>query len=220
LTKKDGRIYPFSRKGFNWAEHATLVQTPVGDFLQLLFSKFKLHSSQSITAIIIFLTLFAFISFNVLRRKSGIVRAQHHEFLFWQLALLVILLSAPLTWDSNTVWLIPLFPVLVSGRLIFQTSMERFSFILISIGLLLVGVPNFSPYPYIVPFGSLNDIKKFQYVIGEIIVFAGLVIFLFRENRQPSNLNNFDISAFPSVDLDLKMRKEKNKILDEVETDY
>jgi len=37
---------------------------------------------------------------------------------------------------------------------------------------------------------------------------------------QPSNLNNFDISAFPSVDLDLKMRKEKNKILDEVETDY
>jgi hypothetical protein len=137
--------------------------------------------------------------------------------MYWQLALLVVPLSAPLTWDSNTIWLIPLFPVLISGYKIFQTSMQRFSFLLLIIGMAVIGVPNFSPYPYIVPFGFMKGIGKLQYVIGEIIVLSGLIIFLFysNENKKKSRPkgNNLNLNE------DFQKSNLKNKMPERVKAD-
>jgi len=220
LTEKDGRTYPFSRRGFHWAEYATLVHTPVGDFIRSFMSEFRLYSSQSIAAVIIFLSFFSFIVLKVWNKKSEIFNNRNNNFMYWQLALLVVPLSAPLTWDSNTIWLIPLLPVLISWQKIFQTSMQRFSFLLISIGMVVIGVPNFSPYPYIVPFGFMKGIGKFQYVIGEIIVFAGLVIFLFYSNKNAKKSKHLRHNESLISDENIPKSNAENNIPKRVKADY
>lgn len=188
ITIKDGREYPLSREGFNWAEYATLTQTPIGDLIRGLFSELKLYNSQAIISGLIFIILFGLLSLKEFKLGLGADKTQYHEFLFWQFAFVVILLSAPLTWDMNTVWLITLFPIVVSGLLDSRSPLIRFSYILISVGLIVVAVPNFRFFPLLVPFGFLSDINKYQYIIGEIIILAGFFIFPFdRKSDHPEN---------------------------------
>ena len=181
ITSKDGRIYPLSRDGFGWTEYATLTQTPIGKLFQLLLSRLKLFNSQSIVSVIIFIILFSLVFLKKVGESFGNVLTQYNEFLFWQLAFVVILLSAPITWDTNTVWLVTLFPVLVTS-LTFKLNSEQFSLILIALGLVIIMFPNFNPYPLLVPFGFLNNLIKYQYAIGEVIIFAGFIMFPFNEN--------------------------------------
>ncbi len=198
-TTKDGRVYSLARDGFNWTEYATLTQTPIGHLFQWLLLKLKLNASQTAVSIIIFIILFSIFYIKIFKGGSGNLQTQYDDFLFWQAAFLIILLSAPITWDTNTVWLITLFPVLAS-KLKFTSTIEQFCLIVVCLGLAVIFIPNFSLYPLVVPFGFLSNLSKYQYVIGELIIFIGFIMYPFSKNiKDPFPVDNSDRNRLLSL---------------------
>lgn len=106
---KQGRVY--SREGFDntlTASNASLAR--------FLSSKIRLpyFLNLSVLSLITFLGLFSLIVLLPLKNVRAANAGRPETFLFWFLAMGVVLLSAPLTWSMATVWLLPISLVIPS----------------------------------------------------------------------------------------------------------
>ncbi len=181
---KQGIVYTSSMQNFDGKPN--LVQP-----LITFFSQHYLNPSMSLISLVVF----GFIFLVIVSRERNFSRRKEtfkvkDEFLFWQLGLIVILLASPMTWIMNLVWLCPLiFYALYYYKNRGELNKSWSLYLLIG-GLLLVGLPDRSYFPFtffnynenIITDILVNYFWSNKYQIGEIL----LAFFFLTEYRAPS----------------------------------
>lgn len=182
LTIKDGHIYSLSRQGFGWTGNATLTSTYIGQLLQSMLSRLGFPNSLVMVSLLLFIAFFILISIIDFSGRFALIQKQE-EFLYWQLVLVIILLIAPLTRVTTTVWVITLFPLIIGSINNAQSSPKTLSLIIIFLGLILMAIPDHEAFPLLVPFAVTNEIFDYKYVTGELFIFSGLLMYLISKEK-------------------------------------
>jgi hypothetical protein len=97
------------------------------------------------------------------------------ELAFWQAALAAVLLSSPLTWAMNTVWLLPSMLVLVRLARVPLDRADALASSLCAAGLLMAAAPDHHTRPLLAPWASLLNRK---YVLAELVVLVAMLLVL------------------------------------------
>jgi len=175
-TRKDGRIYKLS--GFNFSSNASLVRVLLDEFFAP-----DSRISRSLLSFLVFIGLsIPFIPW-LLRAGTGRVVDRQHEFLFWLLIMVVILLAAPLTWTMNVVWLLPIAVFIISTGNRDGFSQLGIPLVLMTFGVLIAALPDHKTLEWVGYFEKswLNH----KYVLAEILVLVGGLIALYRTQWSP-----------------------------------
>lgn len=194
LTTKDGRVY--SHEVFAFVSNASLGRTQAGYRLQERLAAAGVGSPQSVAALLAFVLLLA--SVGLCHALDGFVDLSRPEFgfLYWQLVLVIVLLSAPLTWVMNTIWLLALLPV-VLRRLTSRSAAapypwhRQLGWLAIAIGLTIAALPDTLAYALLMPTGVLGEAAQQKYVIAQLTLAIGLMLYLIRrrpttQHREPA----------------------------------
>ena len=160
---KDGRVYKLESLSF--LSDATVVE-PATKYL----GENGILVSRSIVSLLLFGVAFFFV-WSSDRRFNHETASVQQDFLFWQIPFVTILLTAPLTWAMNTVWLMPFAVILVSLYSSIPNKTEILSLLPVSIGFLVIAIGNdqfnFPPF--------LESMWEFRYMMGEVIIIFGLL---------------------------------------------
>ena len=160
---KDGRQYEDSKVDF--AFNATLVR-----MVSIVLAKIGLQVSASILSMILFVSALVLI-FGMMDLKS-FQDDRLRQLTLWYLMLTIVLLTAPLTWSMNAVWLIGV-GVLLGGWCERFRSGGPGSLLIATIGLLLIAIPDLTWFlPRLRVVNVSNELK---YVIGEAVLAIGLL---------------------------------------------
>lgn len=179
LTVKAGRTY--APAVFAFTSNASLVRTGIGDALRAMLGRAHLPDSISVASLLVFSLGFAVVALLQWRRRSAGPWTRNEEFLYWQLALVVVLLAAPLTWVMNTVWLLALVPVTLSGLADHQRSWTiQLGLALVALGLTLAAVPDHQAFPLLFPGGFPAEVAANKYVLAQGSIATGLALQLSR----------------------------------------
>ena len=174
-TTKDGRTYAAAQ--FEFVTNASVVRTPLGRLIRRLLLALNLPNSKSIVSLLVFSGSFGLIFLLHWRAGFAMSVQSSDEFLYWQLVLVVVLLSAPLTWVMNTVWLVTLLPFAVNGLSMSEPSCRRAALIMILLGLFAAALPDHRTFHLLFSFGALDHlIGPYKYVIAELSIAAGLML--------------------------------------------
>jgi hypothetical protein len=178
-TLKDGRIYISTSLRFD--DNATLVRTRISNLIGSIFrSLLGWEPNVAVLSLIYFGIAFGLFAVWGWRHPAWPQEADvGAEFGAWQIPLAMILLCAPLTWSMNCVWLLPAVPVFLgeisqlgNSELPARVNGWVFSVCVGVLGLLLVAMPDGWGFRMLVPYGE--RFIKYKYVLGEILVLAGL----------------------------------------------
>jgi hypothetical protein len=98
------------------------------------------------------------------------------EGLFWSMAMTLVMLTGPLTWAMNLVWLIPLGPMLYGAFREATTAGEAHGIAVAAVGFMLIALPDpiSAPVMLQVSARALNH----YYVLPEATVLLGLLLLL------------------------------------------
>jgi hypothetical protein len=176
LTVKDGR--PYSPSRFRFVGNASLLRTPLGQWAQEMVSALDFPGARPAVFLLIFSGFCGFLGILQWRGRIALSMTVPHEFLYWQLVCIVVLLSAPLTWVMNTVWLVALFPFAVGSLSTSQSSRGTRGVVLICLGLVGAGLPDHLSFPQLLPFEFLGGVAQHKYVLAELTVAIGIISWL------------------------------------------
>lgn len=183
LTVKDGQVY--SREYFSFVSNASLGRTGFGLWLRESLAAAGVHGAQSVAALVVFAGFFGVVASLQWRGVIPASTDPGHRFLYWQLVLVIVLLSAPLTWVMNTVWLLPLLPFVLRRQSPRQSWPRSLALGVIVIGLTIAAVPDHLTYLLLVPRTAIGQALTQKYVYAEILIALGLVGMLVRGHRAP-----------------------------------
>jgi hypothetical protein len=189
-TRKDGHIYLYTSMTFE--VNATLVRTEISNMVNSITRKL-FGQALGVSGLSLFYFGIAFIALGVWGgpHPSRFQEADPStEFIYWQIPLVIILLCAPLTWTMNCVWLLPAAPVFlveISRLGQIEPSAKVNGWILAVcagvLGILLAAMPDSLGFRMLVPFGE--RFVKYKYVVGEMLVLAGLLgVLRLRQNHR------------------------------------
>jgi hypothetical protein len=105
------------------------------------------------------------------------------ELFYWQVVLLVVLLSGPFTWVMNDVWLIPAALLLAHAWEHIETPCEALGMVLGLIALAVAAVPDLQGFRMLLP-PQARVLLIQKYVIAEIILMVGVLVYLGGALRQ------------------------------------
>lgn len=136
--------------------------------------------SPIFTSAIVF-TLFFLTIYYITSKKNLIIKSTSNqaEFLYWQIALLIILLSSPYTWIMNLVWL---FPSLFFILYLWSKRLNKDIYLpltVISMGYVLLSIPD--SFFFLRNVNIVNHVIQARFIIAELILFSGF-IFLYRKD--------------------------------------
>lgn len=138
--------------------------------------------SNSIYSMIVF-GIFFFVLF-LYRKKINL--SDINPFIYWQMILLIILLSSPYTWVMNLVWLLPFVFVLIEILPELYKQKKYFLLVLLTIGYLLLSLPdNLLLTKQIKIFG---EFFKSRFIIAEFILLFSLAGVLFSSKKKDENI--------------------------------
>jgi hypothetical protein len=173
-TSKDGHVYSLS--GLSFTANATLVRPIV-----TLLSHRNINLSPSLVSLAVFMGLAALVALvQVLYGHRIIAGESLQEVIYWQLALTIVLLAAPLTWVMSTVWLMPVAIIIIRTYPLMTTVPLSIALYICTVGLFIIGMPDTIRLEAFVPCG--NEIMKDKYIIGEILIVISLAFILPRVN--------------------------------------
>jgi hypothetical protein len=89
---------------------------------------------------------------------------------------LIVLLSAPLTWVMNLVWLLPLIVAILSGFAHPASIRERPTLILSAVALVVIALPSDNRVSWMAP--VLVNLVRDKYVIGQLLLLFSLLGYL------------------------------------------
>ncbi|WP_376788664.1 glycosyltransferase family 87 protein [Thermoflexus sp.] len=169
-TQKDGVVYRV--ESLRAISNASLARG-----LGAALRRIGLELHLSVLSALIFLGFFTGIwRWQICRRLPSRLEILG-EGMYWQNALVLILLSAPLTWVMNTVWLLPIAASILCA---YAASRDRTSdagrdlaLILGALGLLMAWAPDFIP--------SLlmgTQLAQAKYLISEALVVVSLILMI------------------------------------------
>lgn len=85
-----------------------------------------------------------------------------------------VLLSGPLTWATNTVWLLPSSVVILERYRTMRLSTEGLWLAVAALGFLFVGAPDYQAFSALDGFGDAgNRVLEWKYVIGTALLLVG-----------------------------------------------
>jgi len=186
FTTKDACTYHLSRLSFE--ANASLVRTGVGWRVSRLLAAAHLPNTPSHVSVLLFSGSFVmlFVSLGNLLWRS-LPPAQ--EYLFWQLIATIVLLTAPLTWVMNAIWLVALLPFAIGSISSKQTNGRNLGIALVVFGLVIAWLPDQMSFPSLIPGRRLDRLASLKYVFAELAVVVGLVVQLrqyrLRRTRDP-----------------------------------
>jgi len=166
FLEKEGVKYPLK---FQFASNATLSR-PFVPFL----TKKGMDISISLFSLIIFSGFFFlmcvlhFFYLDKCRKFS-----QQKEFVYWQIILIIILLSGPLTWAMNTVWLLPIIIIVLHEYRLLQGKRQAVCLYLCVAGLTIAALPDYQSFSLLIPF--CEGLLELKYVIAEVLLFISLL---------------------------------------------
>lgn len=190
-TQKDGAVYRV--ESFRAISNASLARG-----LGAVLRRIGLELQLSVLSLLIFLGLFTGIwMWQICRRIPSRLEILE-EAMYWQNALVLILLSAPLTWVMNTVWLLP---IAASALCAYTASRDRtpdarrgLALILCALGLLTAWVPDSIVLSLLMGTG----LAQAKYLISEALVVLSLVLMIETGlNRAINRHGQADAPAFP-----------------------
>jgi hypothetical protein len=176
-TTKDGHEYSLS--GLSFRGNATLVRP-----LVTLLSYVGIHISPSLVSLAVFLVFFTLVALwqywqgNLFREGDNL-----QEVIFWQLALTIDLLAAPLTWVMGAVWLIPVAIIIIRIYPQISTAPLSVALYFCTVGLIIIGIPDTFRLGAIMPYA--NELMKGKYIIGETLILISLAFILPRVHFAP-----------------------------------
>ena len=172
LTVKQGRVY--RHESFAFVSNASLGRTRTGYRLQEHLTAAGLPSAQTVASLVFFALLFAIVA--LLHRWAS--PRDHvdptYDLIYWHLALVIVLLSAPLTWVMNTIWLLTLTPLLVREFSSPRPPARRIALTLVGLGLAVAALPDHLALPRFFPPGTVGETAWQKYVIAQLLVALGL----------------------------------------------
>ena len=167
ISLVDSRMYLTEIISFN--SKASLIRV-----FEVALEKTGIHISNPVLSIVVYLILFTGL-FWMYKKNNNIFNAENN-FIFWQIVLIVILLSGSYTWIMNLVWILPagfilleLLPGLLKRKNIFLS-------LFLIVGFCLVAFPD--NLLVTKKMGLLGELLKSRFIAGEIILFVSLVWYL------------------------------------------
>jgi len=175
FTRKNGILYrqeSFPTSAFN----ATIVR-PLAHRLATV--GLKLNYSQ--LSLLVFLGLFVLIWIWWARYHLDYLKLDiAQQLLYWQIVLIVILLSGPLTWVMNLVWLLPAVPLLLHKYRSVEDRQQALYLFIGIIALLIAAIPDAAAFPLIVPYGE-RAFNAGKYLLAEVLLLLCLMLLLTRD---------------------------------------
>jgi hypothetical protein len=174
FTWKNG--VPYFRESFPFAFNATVIR-PLAHRLATV--GLKLNHSQ--LSLLVFFSLFVLVwiwyaSYRLNYTKLSIAQ----QLMSWQIVLIVILLSSPLTWVMNLVWLLPAVPLLLHKYLSVRDKQEAIYLSIGIIALFIAAIPDAVSFPLIVPYGE-RAFNAGKYLLAEVLLLLSLILLLTRD---------------------------------------
>ena len=162
MTQKGGHRYRLS--AFEFVGSATLVDVIAP----------RWGSPFGVSLVLMGLFLLAMIAWHLRDKRFFDRLNQTAEWTYWQLVATAILLTSPITWAMNTVWLLPTLPILI--RAYREGIAHPSALYLGTLGLLLAGIPDPYGFPLITPY--LNGYFEYKYAIAESAISISAVLLL------------------------------------------
>lgn len=160
----DGRIYLTESISFN--SKASFIKT-----LEVLQSKASFNLSNTTYSVMVF--AFFFILMIVYSKKYKI---KDNDFVYWQIILIIILLSSPYTWVMNLVWLIPVAFIMINSFSDLITRKKSLILVTLIVGYLLLSLPDNLLLTEHVPL--IKEFFSARYVMSQLLILFSLVIYL------------------------------------------
>ena len=167
-TVMDGRHY--EPEYFQFVLNASAVRTPVGRWVWSTAKSAGIPLAPGHVSLV-----FLAVGFGLvvgLLRGAGAV----NELLHGQIALVVVLLCAPVTWAMNVVWLLPVVAILLAGWKRWDDRTAQVGWFVCAAGLLLAGVPD-------AWLRAVTDSIESRYIVALTLCLAGLIALARRAGR-------------------------------------
>ncbi len=179
ITLKDG--HEFRLSGLNFSSNASFVRVLLDEFFME-----DARINRPMLSLLVFLGLSLPLIPWLLHSGKGSLTDRRLEFLFWQMAMVIILLAAPLTWTMNVVWLLPFGVIVISSMSPPGNSRLVVPLILIAVGLLIAAVPDHKALELVGYFEKTW--MNHKYVLAEFLVLIGGIAVLLtnRRSRDPT----------------------------------
>ena len=165
-TQKDGKRY--RQSGFSFVAGATWVDVVAPPAIGATASSRSTAASLSLLALCL-----AGLGIGLVR-KSGLLDTPDDftDWVYWQLAMGVVLMCAPTTWVMNVIWILP--SLGIAMVVLRQSAREHlWPLYLISLGLLIAALPDNQSVVVFMPY--LDAWLDYKYPVGELILSLGLI---------------------------------------------
>ena len=160
----DGRIYLTESISFN--SKASFIKT-----LEVLQSKASFNLSNTTYSVMVF--AFFFILMIVYSKKYKI---KDNDFVYWQVILIIILLSSPYTWVMNLVWLTPVAFIMINSFSDLMARKKSLILVTLIVGYLFLSLPDNLLLTEHVPL--IKEFFSARYVMSQLLILFSLVIYL------------------------------------------
>jgi hypothetical protein len=165
-TSKDGAIYRMTTLKF--IDNATIVRRA-----HPIFKKIGGDISRSVFSLLLFSVFFLLVA--LWHRRFGDYSEDKntaHALVYWQIVLIIILLTSPLTWAMNAVWLLPAVVILLCHAQFRSRKMRDLFIGTCTAGLIIAAVPDHLLHAFSDLVSNwVND----KYIIAETIVLIALM---------------------------------------------
>jgi hypothetical protein len=181
-VQKDGRIY--QRSSFQFVGHASLVRV-VG----LAVEKIGLSVQLSLSSLCIFLPFFFLMLYwERYKGHKTLDMTPFQELLYWQVVLVIILLSSPVGWVMNTVWLIPTIAIVLHEYAFLADKKGAFVLCICFASIVLAALPDHIGFPMLFPYAgkALNA----KYIVSEILLLFSMLMLLSNNLKMHPLLHN------------------------------
>lgn len=193
-----GQGQGYLKELFSFRTNASLVR--VADFL--LSEAGMAQPNPAVTSGLILLSLILILWMYhrpFLLARSLPIRA---DFVYWQIVLVVILISGPMTWAMNLVWFVVTAVIAVSGVAAFLNDRrssrgETISLFLLVLGLAVAAMPDDRSFSMWLPLAS--PLFAVKYTVAELLVFGGLVGYTRQFEMDALGQGDVNGSGAPSV---------------------
>jgi len=168
-TVMDGRSY--DPEHFLFVLNASAVRTPVGRWVWSGAKSVGIPLAPGHVSFVFLALGFGLVAW-LLRGAAA-----SNELLHGQIALIVVLLSAPVTWAMNVVWLLPVIAILLPGWKPADDRLAAAGWIACAAGLLLAGVPDSW-------LRLATDAIESRYLVALTLCLAGSIVLARRGGRE------------------------------------
>lgn len=172
-TVMDGREY--RPEALTFVLNASLVRTPAGRATWSAVNRLGLPIAPAQVSLIFLAVAFVLVLLWWLwrGRRDGENAGEDNDFAYWQIALVLIVLCAPVSWAMGAVWLLPASALVLRGLPNWRDPRRALALATCIVGLFLAGAPDRISGLVLGLFGP--QAGAYKYVVAELLLLAGCV---------------------------------------------